>query len=129
MYKNGKKVFDVQTTYKRKGVKKMSKMTGTVKWWNDKKGFGFITSDIDEQDFFLHRNQLQKSGYDTLTNGTRVEFEIQESDRTGRGPSVSTIIVLKEEEQDKTKQGLREHREQTNKDPRRVISGDYPDKA
>ena len=49
--------------------------TGTVKWFNDNKGFGFITSDSDGQDVFVHISAVQKAGLRTLAEGAKVSFE------------------------------------------------------
>ena len=52
--------------------------TGTVKWFNASKGFGFITPDDGGQDVFVHHTQIQMQGYRELTEGQRVEFETQQ---------------------------------------------------
>lgn len=49
--------------------------TGTVKWFNDAKGFGFITPENGETDVFVHYSQIQTKGFRTLTEGQKVEFE------------------------------------------------------
>ena len=49
--------------------------TGTVKWFNDKKGFGFISQD-DGQDVFVHQTSIQGEGFRTLAEGDKVEFEV-----------------------------------------------------
>lgn len=49
--------------------------TGTVKWFNDGKGYGFITSD-DGQEVFVHQTAITMEGYRTLQQGERVEFEV-----------------------------------------------------
>ena len=54
--------------------------TGTVKWFNAQKGFGFITPDDGGQDVFVHHSQIQMGGYRELAEGQRVEFE------TAQGP-------------------------------------------
>ncbi len=48
---------------------------GTVKWFNDKKGFGFITQD-NGTDVFVHQTQIQGNGFRTLTEGDKVDFEV-----------------------------------------------------
>jgi CspA family cold shock protein len=48
--------------------------TGTVKWFNDAKGFGFITPDDGSPDCFAHHSEIRMSGRRTLTEGQRVEF-------------------------------------------------------
>lgn len=49
--------------------------TGTVKWFNDKKGFGFISQD-NGQDVFVHQTSIQTDGFRTLAEGDKVEFEV-----------------------------------------------------
>jgi cold shock protein len=50
--------------------------TGTVKWFNDSKGFGFITPENGGNDLFAHFSAIQNSGFKTLTEGQRVNFDI-----------------------------------------------------
>ncbi|MBY8966667.1 cold-shock protein [Algiphilus sp.] len=52
--------------------------TGTVKWFNDAKGYGFITPEGGGQDLFAHYKEIQGSGFRTLKEGQKVEFEIRE---------------------------------------------------
>ena len=54
--------------------------TGTVKWFNDAKGFGFITQDGGGEDVFVHHTAINMDGFRTLAEGQRVEFEV------ARGP-------------------------------------------
>ena len=49
---------------------------GTVKWFNDSKGFGFITSDVGDDDLFAHFSAILEEGYKSLKEGTRVAFEV-----------------------------------------------------
>lgn len=51
-------------------------MTGTVKWFDGKKGYGFITSDEGGEDIFFHFSAIKMDGYKTLTDGQKVTFEI-----------------------------------------------------
>ena len=51
--------------------------TGTVKWFNDSKGFGFITPDGGGDDLFAHFSEIQGNGFRTLAENQRVEFEVR----------------------------------------------------
>jgi cold shock protein len=55
-------------------------MKGTVKWFNDSKGYGFI-KDAKGEDVFVHFSAIQAEGFRTLSEGEEVEFEVRESDR------------------------------------------------
>jgi CspA family cold shock protein len=57
--------------------KNMSTKTGTVKWFNDSKGFGFITPEGGGDDLFAHFSEIQGSGFKTLAENQRVEFEVK----------------------------------------------------
>jgi len=50
--------------------------TGTVKWFNDSKGFGFVTPDDGGNDLFAHFSQITMSGFKTLIEGQKVSFEV-----------------------------------------------------
>ncbi|MBI6636163.1 cold-shock protein [Pseudomonas paralactis] len=54
----------------------MTTTTGTVKWFNDDKGFGFITRDDDGTDIFAYFKDIQSDGFKSLTEGREVEFEV-----------------------------------------------------
>ena len=56
----------------------MASVTGTVKWFNSEKGFGFIAQPDGGADVFVHHSAIQMSGYRSLEEGQRVEFELQE---------------------------------------------------
>jgi CspA family cold shock protein len=51
--------------------------TGKVKWFNDQKGFGFISSDIDAKDVFVHHSVIESEGFRTLQDGESVEYEAE----------------------------------------------------
>ncbi|CAD5964372.1 transcription antiterminator/RNA stability regulator CspE [Planktothrix agardhii] len=69
----------------------MAKIKGQVKWFNDSKGFGFITPDDGSKDIFVHHSAIQSNGFTTLTEGQKVEFEIQQGQK---GPSAMNVILL-----------------------------------
>jgi len=53
-------------------------VTGTVKWFNNAKGYGFVTPDEGGQDIFIHFSAITMDGYKTLKEGQKVQFELQE---------------------------------------------------
>ena len=58
----------------------METKTGSVKWFNDAKGFGFITTD-DGEDVFIHHSEIQGEGYKSLEEDQRVEFTVETTDK------------------------------------------------
>lgn len=69
----------------------MSKTTGLVKWFNESKGFGFITPDNGSKDLFVHFSSLIGDGFKTLYEGQKVEFTVGEGQR---GPSAINVVVV-----------------------------------
>ena len=67
--------------------------TGTVKFFNSDKGFGFIAPDGGAKDVFVHISALQASGIQSLREGQKVSFDT-ESDRAGKGPKAINIDLL-----------------------------------
>ena len=65
--------------------------TGRVKWFNDQKGFGFITPDGGERDCFVHHSAIQMQGFRTLVEGDRVEFDIVQGEK---GPAAQNVVKL-----------------------------------
>jgi CspA family cold shock protein len=61
---------------------------GTVKWFNDKKGFGFIEQE-EGKDVFVHYSAISDDGFKTLSEGDRVSFDIVDGDR---GPSAQNVV-------------------------------------
>ena len=64
--------------------------TGTVKWFNSEKGFGFITKDTGG-DLFVHFSAIQGSGFKSLEEGAKVSFDIVESDRGDQAANVAAL--------------------------------------
>ena len=69
----------------------MSTTIGTVKWFNEEKGFGFISQDNGGGDVFVHFRAIVSDGYKTLAEGQRVEFEITNG---AKGPSAANVIAI-----------------------------------
>ncbi|MBN8477581.1 MAG: cold-shock protein [Burkholderiales bacterium] len=65
--------------------------TGTVKWFNDAKGFGFITPQDGGKDLFAHFSEIQGQGHKSLAEGQSVEFTVKQG---AKGPQASGIKVL-----------------------------------
>jgi len=66
----------------------MATETGTVKWFNEGKGFGFIAPDSGGKDLFAHFSEIKGSGFKTLSESQRVEFEVTQGQK---GPQASNI--------------------------------------
>jgi len=71
-----------------KGVKEVAQ--GTVKWFNESKGFGFITAE-DGTDVFVHHTSIQGSGFKTLAEGDKVSFDIEKGPK---GPKAINVVKL-----------------------------------
>ncbi len=63
---------------------------GTVKWFNEKKGFGFLSHD-DGTDLFVHYSGIVGNGFKTLNEGDRVEFEVEQGDKGPRAVQVRAL--------------------------------------
>ncbi len=62
---------------------------GTVKWFNSNKGYGFITPDDGGKDLFVHHSDVKTSGYATLDEGQKVEYEVGEGQK---GPCAKNVV-------------------------------------
>ncbi len=69
----------------------MARVTGTVKWFNDAKGYGFITPENGEKDCFVHHTAIQSDGFRSLAEGERVEFEIVQGQK---GPAAEKVTKI-----------------------------------
>jgi len=69
----------------------MSKETGTVKWFNEQKGYGFIVRESGERDLFVHHSAIMGEGFKTLAEGDRVEFTVTQGQK---GPAAGEVKKL-----------------------------------
>ena len=67
------------------------RITGTVKWFNDQKGFGFITREDGQKDYFVHHSAIQGDGFKSLAEGDRVEFDVVQGQK---GPAADNVTKL-----------------------------------
>ena len=65
--------------------------TGTVKWFSDEKGYGFITPDDGGKDLFVHFSAIQSDGFRTLPEGAKVSYEAEQGPK---GPNAANVQVL-----------------------------------
>ena len=65
--------------------------TGTVKWFNNEKGFGFITPDDGSKDCFVHHTSIQGEGYKSLADNDRVQFNVVQGQK---GPAAENVVKI-----------------------------------
>jgi cold shock protein len=65
--------------------------TGTVKWFNDAKGYGFIAPDDGSKDLFVHHSSIAGDGFKSLAEGAKVEFESREGQK---GPEATNVVTV-----------------------------------
>jgi cold shock protein len=70
----------------------MARTIGTVKWFNDAKGFGFITPENGDKDCFVHHTAIKAEGFRSLSEGDRVEFDIVQG---AKGPAAENVTKVK----------------------------------
>ena len=69
----------------------MSTMTGTVKWFDEAKGFGFITQENGGKDVFVHFRSIKSDGFRSLTEGQQVEYVVEQGNK---GPQAANVVVI-----------------------------------
>ena len=67
------------------------RITGKVKWFNDSKGFGFITPDDGSKDVFVHHSAIQSKGFKSLDEGQAVEFNVVDGQK---GPAAEDVVKI-----------------------------------
>ena len=67
------------------------RQTGTVKWFSDQKGFGFIEREGGEKDVFVHHSAIEADGFKSLSEGQRVEFTVEQGQK---GPAAAQVRLI-----------------------------------
>ena len=65
--------------------------TGTVKWFNDDKGFGFITPDDNSKDLFVHHSSIKADGYRSLNEGAKVSYDAEQGQKGPQAQNVQPV--------------------------------------
>ena len=69
-------------------------MTGTVKWFNSEKGFGFISCDDGSDDVFVHFSAIQVEGFKTLEEGQKVEFDTEQDPKNSSKLRAANVVAI-----------------------------------
>jgi CspA family cold shock protein len=71
--------------------KDLAMATGTVKWFNDAKGYGFITPDDGSEDLFAHFSAIQMAGFKTLKEGMKVSFDVVQGPKGKQASNINKV--------------------------------------
>lgn len=81
----------VRCTHKKEDTNVSQRETGTVKWFNATKGYGFIARTNGSKDVFVHHSEIQGTGYKSLNEGEQVEFTVEQGPK---GPQATQVVAL-----------------------------------
>jgi CspA family cold shock protein len=71
--------------------------TGSVKWFNDSKGYGFIQADENDRDVFVHYTAIQGDGFKTLAEGQKVDFDLIDGPKGPQATNVAKALAAQQE--------------------------------
>ena len=78
-------------------IRRKQEMSGTVKWFNAEKGYGFITPDDGTEDVFVHFSAIVAEGYKKLLEGQKVTFETEPDPRGAKGVRATNVVAIVED--------------------------------